>query len=104
MSMYIQARGFPLTNALRESVTGSLFDVFERHHQVETVDVRLEDINSREHGGIDKRCQVVVKVAHAPSIVIRSTQADMYIAIRHCASRVKKALGRLADRQSSHGH
>jgi ribosomal subunit interface protein len=99
MSIHIQARGFTLTNALTDAVRSNLMDVLEAYRDVEKVDVRLEDINSRQHGGIDKRCQVVLKLAHAPTLIMRSTQHDMYLAIRHCASRVKHTLRRNADKK-----
>ena len=99
MSLHIQARGFPLTRALENSVRTNLLDILERYREVMLLDVRLEDINSNQHGGIDKRCQVVLTLPNAPSVVIRSTQTDMYLAIKHCASRLKHTMIRYSQRK-----
>jgi len=98
MSIHIQARGFPLTKALKSVVQESILKVTERHHEVRTVAVRLEDINGNQHGGIDKSCRVVLNLDHAPSLVLQSTQSDMYLAIRHCAFRLKQTLNRNSER------
>jgi len=62
MSINIQARGFPLTRALENAVRTNFVDMLDAYQNVSLLDVRLEDINSSHHGGIDKRCQVVLKL------------------------------------------
>jgi ribosomal subunit interface protein len=94
MSMYIQARGFSLTNALEQAVMTSLDAITERHQEISNIEVRLEDVNGTRHGGNDKRCSIMVYMPKLPAIVIRSIDADMYQAIRQCASRLKHQLDR----------
>ena len=100
MVRHIQTRGFSLTTSLKEAVQESLFDALGNYPFIRMLDVRLEDINGKNHGGIDKRCQVVIKVTDAPNIVVRSTQSDMYVAIRHCASKAKRVLRRHVNKRT----
>jgi len=102
MSINIQARGFPLTRALESAVRTNFVDMLDAYQNVSLLDVRLEDINSSHHGGIDKRCQVVLKLDSEPSLFMRSTQNDMYLAIKHCASRLKHTLQRNASKQQNY--
>jgi len=53
MSINIQARGFPLTRALESAVRTNFVDMLDAYQNVSLLDVRLEDINSSHHGGID---------------------------------------------------
>lgn len=96
MALHIQSRSFPLTRALELSIQDNLLDILDRYQQITLLDVRLEDINSNSHGGIDKRCQVLVRMSNSPEFVIRSTKEDMYHAIADCAGRVKHTLSRRA--------
>lgn len=57
MALHIQSRSFPLTRALELSIQDNLLDILERYHQITSLDVRLEDINSTKHGGIGKNEQ-----------------------------------------------
>ncbi len=91
MSIQIQARGFTPNRALKNAVHTSLLGIFDRHQQVRLVDVILEDSSGR-HGVIDKSCQIILELAHAPSLVIRSTQGDMTLAIKRCAAKIKNIL------------
>ncbi len=94
MALHIQSRSFPLTRALELSIQDNLLDILERYHQITLLDVRLEDINSSNHGGIDKRCQILVRMSNSPEFVIRSTRENMYNAIHDCAGRVKHTVSR----------
>ena len=97
MGMQIQTRGLSLTASLRETVNDSLFNVLEDYDFIKTLGVKLEDLHNTNHGVIDKRCQVVIVVENEPAMIVRSTQADMYVAIRHCASKVKRMLRRYVN-------
>lgn len=99
MGMHIQARGFSLSEALENEAITSMDAILTRHHQINNVEVRLEDINGRLRGGTDKRCRVVVTLPGTPSMVITSTSGDMYLAIRQCAARLKNVLNRFRTRE-----
>lgn len=103
MSIHIQSRGFPLTKPLKNAVEKYMADILVSHESIRAVDVRLEDINGKQRGGVDKRCQVILKQDNAPELVMRSTQDDMYLAIRKCAARLKRTLNRNSDKQNRHG-
>lgn len=48
--------------------------------------VGLAAING-PRGGVDKRCQIVLKLAGQNSIVIEDTEADLYFAIDRACER-----------------
>jgi ribosome-associated translation inhibitor RaiA len=102
MSIHIQARGFPLSKALKAAVEKHMLEILVSHEGIRGVDVRLEDINGKHRGGVDKRCQVILKQDNAPALILRSTQADMYLAIRNCAARLKRSLSRSSDKQRNY--
>ena len=99
MALHIQSRSYPLTRALELSIQDNLLDILERYQQITLLDVRLENINSNTHGGIDKRCQALVRMSNSPEFIIRSTKEDMYHAIQDCAGRVKHTLSRRVMKQ-----
>lgn len=94
MNMRISAKGFSLTGALINAVELGMARVLESNKDISEIDIRLDDVNGRPNGGTDKRCQIVMKMAHAPSVIIRSSQPDIYLAIKHCSTR---AMAYLAD-------
>ncbi len=97
MGIQIQARGFTPNRALKNTVHTSLLDVLNLHEQVRFVDVMLEDSSSGRYGNNDKSCQIILELAHAPSMMMRSTQADMSLAIKRCAIKIKNILNGNCD-------
>ena len=97
MSIQIQARGFTPNRALKNIVHSNLLDILDSHEQVRMVDVMLKDSSSGRHGNTDKSCQIILELAHAPSMMMRSTQADMNLAIKRCAIKIKNILNGNCD-------
>ncbi len=106
MKTDIQARGFNLTKAIRAYTERRIFfAVSFAQHYVQHITVRLSDING-PRGGQDKRCQLVLKLNGAPSLVIEDTEDNLYAAIdravRRASQSVARNLGRKQDHKQNH--
>lgn len=99
MQIDIQARDFPLTDALCNHTKRRLsFSLSARDNHIQRVIVRLSDING-PRGGADKCCHIQVVLAHLPDVVIKDTEADLYTAIDRAADRAGRTAGRRLMRQ-----
>jgi len=99
MQIDIQARNFPLTDAILSHVKQCLGLVLSgRDEHIQRVMVRLSDING-PRGGADKRCHIQVVLSHLPDVVIKDTAVDLYAAIYHAADRAVCTIGRRLARQ-----
>ena len=98
----IQSRGFTLTPALKQRVRERIGLILgNTSHPVMNVDVRLSDING-PRGGIDKKCQIHIRLSGYPSVTVTDIQHDMYYAIDRAASRATRTMRRrLAQNQLS---
>lgn len=98
MQIDIQARSFPLTDALRSHIKRRLgFTLSASDDHIQRVLVKLSDING-PRGGADKCCQIQVVFTHHPDVVIKDTEADLYVAIDRAADRA----GRTVRRRLAH--
>ncbi len=98
MRIEIHTRDFSLTEALRAHVERRFQFAMNRFRdQVLCVSVRLSDING-PRGGVDKHCQVQLLLRGLPEIVIKDTEADLYVAVDRAAGRAGRTLGRNLQR------
>jgi putative sigma-54 modulation protein len=99
MHINIQARGFDLTQGLREHTERRLqFALGWADHDVRNVSVRLSDVNG-PRGGNDKRCQIKIPLVGRPDVVIEDAEADLYVAIDRAADRTERTLTRRLGRK-----
>jgi ribosomal subunit interface protein len=99
MNIHIQARGFALTDSLREHVERRLhFALGWADDRLRQISVRLWDENG-PRGGEDKRCRIQITFPGAPSVVIDDTEADLYVAIDRAADRAGRSVARRLERQ-----
>lgn len=104
MKIDIQARGFPLTEALREHTERRLrFALSWASHDVRKVVVRLSDING-PRGGEDKRCCIQVVFPGTQDVVVEDTEADLYVAIDRAVDRTERSVARRLTRQREYQH
>ncbi|MDQ5909833.1 MAG: hypothetical protein QG599_1928 [Pseudomonadota bacterium] len=95
MKINIQARGFELTDRLREHT--------ERHlrHTLGWADDHLRQVSVRLYGqsgprrGKDTRCRIQIDLPGVQDLVIEDIQTDLYVAIDRAANRVCHLLARL---------
>jgi ribosomal subunit interface protein len=99
MHIGIQARGFDLTDGLRDHAVQRLqFALGWARHHLTRVTVRLTDENG-PRGGEDKRCSIRVEFDRAPEVLIEDTEADLYVAIDRAANRVSRSVARRIERR-----
>jgi ribosomal subunit interface protein len=104
MQVDIRARGFELTEGLRQHTERRLdFALGWADYDIRKVAVRLFDING-PRGGEDKCCRIQVTLPNAQDVVIEDTEADLYLAIDRAAERVENSVARRLERQKEHKH
>lgn len=104
MRINIQARGFELTEGLRQHTERRLqFAIDWAGDDVKTVKVRFSDING-PRGGNDKRCTIQIPIAGQNDLMIEDTEADLYVAIDRAAERAEQTLARKLERTREHKH
>jgi putative sigma-54 modulation protein len=104
MHIDIQARGFELTNGLREHTMRRLsFATDWARDEVRRVTVRLSDING-PRGGEDKRCLIQIPLAGKTDIVIDELDSDLYVAIDKAIGRIERVLTKQIERAREHHH
>jgi putative sigma-54 modulation protein len=104
MRIDIQARGFDLTEGLREHTERRLqFALSWVSNEVRAVRVCLSDLNG-PRGGNDKRCRIQIPMVGAQNVVVEDAQADLYLAIDRAADRTERTLARRLGRLREHHH
>lgn len=99
MQIDIQARGLDLTPALRQYAERRLsFALSRAQDHIRNITVRLSDING-PRGGVDKQCQLQVRLDGMPSVVIQNTDENLYAAVDRAADRAGRAVLRQQARQ-----
>lgn len=94
MEIEIQARSLELDATLRGFVVRRLYFALGRFcDRVRRVIVRLEDVNG-PRGGVDKRCQMVLRVNGLPDIVVADTESQVHAAVSRASERAARTLGR----------
>jgi ribosome-associated translation inhibitor RaiA len=94
MQIAIQARGFPLTDALKNHTHTRLgFTLSHAADRIRRVGIRLSDLNG-PRGGVDKRCLIEVRLDGLPTVVIEDIQTDMYAAIDRAVGRAARTIMR----------
>jgi len=92
MRIETQARGFALTQGLRSHVERRLqFALSRFQDRLARINVHLSDVNG-PRGGVDKLCQLRLCVQGLPQIVVKDTEADLYIAVDRAAERAGRLL------------
>lgn len=81
MEVYLLAKQFPLTPALRNYAERRLRAGFAfARDRISDVVVRLGDVNG-PRGGQDMQCQILIAVPGRPTVVVRDVHEDLYTAI-----------------------
>lgn len=104
MRIDIQARGFDLTEGLREHTERRLkFALSWAGQDVRAVSVSLSDING-PRGGNDKRCSIQIRLPRVKDMVIGDTESDMYTAIDRAVDRAEHMVAHRLERMREHRH
>jgi putative sigma-54 modulation protein len=102
MRIEIQARGFHLTDGLREHAERRLKFALS-WIGVRAVRVCLFDVNG-PRGGSDKRCRIQLPMPGAPNVVVEDSESDLYLAIDRAADRAERTVARRLGRLREHRH
>lgn len=104
MRIDIQARGFDLTEGLREHTVRRLqFALSWASDEVRTVRVCLSDLNG-PRGGNDKRCQIQIPISGNQKVLVEDAESDLYQAIDRAADRSERAIARRLQRLREYHH
>ena len=104
MQLNIQTTGFTLTDSLKNYTTNHMQFALNRNDAVIVrARVWLADING-PRGGIDKRCQIELKLAGQNNIVIEDVETDLYLAIDRACERCMRTLARRIARARQFSH
>ena len=103
MQIEVVARGFPLTDALRQAVEREARTLARGlAARVRRVSVRLYDVNGRR-GGDDKVCLVQAQLGSGAMLIGTDIDADLYHAITRAFLKVengaRRTLGRMRSRR-----
>ena len=94
MQIDIQARGFKLTEAIRQHTERRLrFAMGSTQYGPKGISVRLSDENG-PRGGVDKLCFIQVTFPGASPVVIEDVQSNLYTAIDRAADRAGRTVAR----------
>jgi putative sigma-54 modulation protein len=104
MQLDIQARGFSLTAGILNYTEQKMQFALQRgDNYITHTRIRLADING-PRGGVDKKCQIELKLAGEKNIVIEDTQSDLYYAIDRATERCMRTLNRRQQRAREYQH
>ena len=104
MQLNIQTAGFSLTDSLKEYTTRHMQFALNRDDAlIVRARIWLADING-PRGGIDKRCQIELKLAGQNNIMIEDVESDLYLAIDRACERCMRTLARRVARARQISH
>jgi putative sigma-54 modulation protein len=104
MQLDIQTAGFSLTDSLKDYTTRHMQFALNRYDNVIMhAHVWLADING-PRGGVDKRCQIEIKLAGQNNIIIEDVETDLYVAIDRACARCMRTLARRLERARQISH
>jgi hypothetical protein len=98
MKLELRFKGLPPSDPLRDYTKRRVHSHLSRFgDDVSRVIVRISDINGPK-GGVDKRCQVVVKGARVGLVALDELSADAYSAVAIAMERIGRSVGRRLER------
>lgn len=104
MQIDIQTTGFSLTDSLKAYTKRHMQFALNRNDAlIIRARVWLADING-PRGGVDKRCQIELKLAGQNNIVIEDIETDLYVAIDRACERCMRTLTRRIARARKFSH
>lgn len=98
MQIEIHTQDVLLTEGLRDQVERRFQFAMNRFRDhVLCITVRLSSLNG-PRGSEDKHCRVQLQLRDLPEIVIKDTEANLYVAVDRAAGRSGRTLGRNLQR------
>ena len=104
MKINIQARGFELTDGLRDQTERRLrYALSWADDHLRQVSVRLSS-ESGPRRGKNLRCRIQIDFPRAQDVVVDDTETDWSVAIDRAADRASRSVALLLERQRDHRH
>lgn len=98
MKIEFRFRGLESSHALRDHAVRRLhFHLSRFGKEITGVLVRIADVNGPK-GGVDKRCQLMVRGPRFGSAVLDEMSGDAFSAVDMAVERVGRSIGRKLDR------
>jgi len=98
MKSTIIAKGIDASQALREYIMERVDYALDRaQDSISFITVRITDINGPK-GGVDKRCQIHLKMSGLPAVVVTGVSASIIDAIDSAAQRAGRVVERIMSR------
>jgi len=99
MQVYMLARGFMITPALRTYLDRRLrASLVPAKDKIQDIAIRLRDLNG-PRGGRDMLCQVSITIPGHPTVLVKEIQENMYSAIDGAIKRAAYRAVRILMRQ-----
>lgn len=98
MKSMIIAKGIDASQSLRDYISDRIDEALScAQDSIHYITVRISDMNGPK-GGIDKRCQINLKLPGLPAVVVSEVSANINGAIDRAAQRAGKVVERIMRR------
>jgi ribosomal subunit interface protein len=102
MQLAIHAPKIGTTASLSDHIEARMSAALGQYgRRIRSVDVKVQDINA-SHGGVDKKCQVLVHLDRSGLVMAEDTQPDLYAAVSLAADKIKHAVSHELGRRRLH--
>jgi putative sigma-54 modulation protein len=99
MRIEVRGRAGILSEPLRSHTVRRLrFAVGRFASRIERLTVRMQDVNGPK-GGVDKQCQIVVKLAPWGGLKVEERDLDLYLAVDRATGRLGRCIAREVQRR-----
>jgi putative sigma-54 modulation protein len=101
MKSTIIAKGVKASKSMREHIMDCVDSaLIHVQDSVHFITVRITDMNGPK-GGIDKRCQIHLKLSGMPAVVVTEVSASVSAAVDRAAQRAAKVVERVLERANA---
>ena len=94
MKIDIRFRDLDASDALKTHAMRRLqFGLSRFGHAISAITVRVSDVNG-PRGGVDKRCQIIVRGPRLGTLALDELHGDIYVAVDAAVERLSRTVGR----------
>ena len=98
MESTIIAKGIDASQAFRQYISERVDEALSRaQDSIHFIIVRLSDMNGPK-GGVDKRCQIQLKLSGLPMVIVSEVSANIDSALERALERASRVVERVLDR------
>lgn len=98
MESTIIAKGIDASQSFRQYISERVDEALSRaQDSIHFITVRLSDLNGPK-GGVDKRCQIQLKLSGLPTVIISEVSASIDSALDRALERASRVVERVLER------